>query len=111
MAVDEIRIRLRRKLTEAFDEEEAEVLLDQSTDLKLEAMEHRLRAEFADVRSEIATTTGALRSEIATTTGALRSEIATLAGELRGELRDQTWRLTGALLVAMGLVAAIVRVG
>lgn len=89
MAVDEIRIRLRRKLTEVFGEEEAEVLLDQSTDLKLEAMEHRLRAEFADVRSEI----------------------AALAGELRGELRDQTWRLTGALLVAMGLVAAILRVG
>jgi len=82
MVLDDVRLRLRRKLVEAFGEEEAEVLLDRSTELQLEAMEQRLRAE-----------------------------IANLAAELRGELRDQAWRLTGALLVAMGLVAAILRVG
>jgi len=41
----------------------------------------------------------------------VRAEIAGLASELRSEMRDQTWRLMGTLLVAMGLVAAILRVG
>jgi flagellar motor component MotA len=100
MVLDEIRLRLRRKLVEAFGEEEAEVLLDRSTELQLEAMEQRLRAEIAGVRGEM----GELRSE-------LKTEIAGMAAELRAEMRDQTWRLTGALLVAMGLVAAILRVG
>jgi hypothetical protein len=89
MVLDEVRLRLRPKLVEAFGEEEAEVLLDRSTELQLEAMEQRLRAEIAG----------------------LRVEIADLAAELRGEMRDQTWRLIGSLLVAMGLVAAILRVG
>jgi hypothetical protein len=39
----------------------------------------------------------------------LRVEIATLASELRKEMRDQTRWLTGVLLVAMTLVATIVR--
>ena len=59
-----------------------------------------LRADIAEVRTQV----GALSSE-------LRVEIATLASELRKEMRDQTRWLTGVLLVAMTLVATIVRFG
>jgi flagellar motor component MotA len=37
----------------------------------------------------------------------VRAEIAGLASEPRSETRDQTWRLMGTVLVAMGLVAAV----
>jgi hypothetical protein len=100
MSVDEVRLRLRRKLEEAYGVEEANLLLDHTLDLKLEALEHRLRAEITGVRGE-------LHKEI----GGVRTEMANLASELRGEMREQTWRLTGALLASMALIAAILRIG
>jgi hypothetical protein len=93
--VDEVRVRARRELEEVTSMGTASYLVDdrppggwselvtrEALHLELEAVEHRVRAE-----------------------------IAGLAAELRSEMRDQTWRLMGTLLVAMGLVAAILRVG
>lgn len=82
MAVDEVRVRLRRKLEEAFGVDEAAVLMDQSLDLKLEALEQRLRNEMAGLRVE-----------------------------LHKELRSQTWRLSVLVITSFGLFAALVRFG
>lgn len=77
MTVDEVRVRLRRKLEAAFGVEEATILLDTSLDLKLDALEHRMQAQMAN-----------------------------LASELRGEMRDQTWRLTAVVVATQGVVVA-----
>jgi hypothetical protein len=77
MTVDEARVRLRRKLEEAFGVEEATILMDTSLDLKLDSLEHRMQAQMAN-----------------------------LASELRGEMRDQTWRLTTVVVATQGVVVA-----
>jgi hypothetical protein len=108
MAVEDFRLRVRRDLEGiGLSMESASYLLDDrppggwgdvvtntTLDLRLEALEQRLRAEIAGVRSEIA---------------GVRTEMADQRAGLRDEMREQTWRLTGALLASMGLVAAILR--
>ena len=90
MAVDEVRLRLRRKLEEAFGVEEAALLMDRPPggwgdlatrrdlealevrfDLKLDALEHKL--------------------------------IATM----EAGFRSQTWRLITTLIAAMGVQTAV----
>jgi hypothetical protein len=90
-------VRLRTKLESAFGVEGATLLMDrppggwsdlvtnQMLDAKLTALEHTLRAEMASLRGDL---------------GAI----------LERELRAQTWRLCGALFVAFGVFATIVRV-
>ena len=51
--------------------------MDTLIDLKLEALEHRMRAE-----------------------------VSGLASELRAEMRDQTWRLTTVVVATQGVVVA-----
>ncbi|MEX0663303.1 MAG: hypothetical protein WD598_00875 [Acidimicrobiia bacterium] len=67
--------------------EEAGLLLDNTLDLKLEVLEHRLRADIA----------------------AVRVEIAGLAARLHADMREQTWRLTGAMIASMAIIATILR--
>jgi hypothetical protein len=66
MPVEEVRVRLRRKLEEAFGAEEASILMDrppggwtdlvtnQTLDLKIDALRAELRGEMAGVRKEMA---------------------------------------------------------
>jgi hypothetical protein len=51
--------------------------MDTSLDLKLDALEHRMQAQMAN-----------------------------LASELRGEMREQTWRLTTVVVATQGVVVA-----
>ncbi len=120
MAVDEVRMRLRRKLEEAFGMEEADMLMDrpvggwgdvvtntsirpafdgidrrfESIDQRFESIEHRF--DSIDLKFD------------------------TLRFELRSEMdrgfRDQTWRLmtaifasTGTLVAAFGAFIAVVK--
>ena len=139
MTVDEHMTRLRRQLEEVYGVDGAAILMDRppggwgalvtndTLDLKLAALEERTRAQFADVRREIAELRGDLRGEIAEVRGELRSEIdsvggaiAELRGDLRGEIaglraelhaemREQTWRLMGAMLASMVILGSILR--
>ena len=97
MATEDVRVRLRTKLESAFGAEEASLLMDrppggwndlvtnQVLDAKLAALEFKLVAQMTDLRGEL---------------------VATME---RG-FRSQTWRLVGAMFVAFGLVATLVRV-
>jgi hypothetical protein len=74
--------------------------------LELGTLEANMRAEMAELR-------GDLRAEMAELRGELRAEMAGLRGDitatLHRELRSQTWRLGGAVFVAFGLFATLVR--
>ena len=101
MAVEDVRLRVRRDLEGVgLSMESASYLVDDrppggwgevvtntTLDLRLEVLEQRLRAEMAGVRTEMAEQRAGLHDE----------------------MREQTWRLAGALLASMGLVAAILR--
>ena len=102
MAVDDVRLRARRELEEAgLSVESASYIVDERPRGGWDALVTRdeLRAEVAELRVE-------LKAEISE----LRVEIAKVGSELRKEMRDQTRWLTGVLLVAMTLVATIVRI-
>jgi hypothetical protein len=93
--VDEVRLQVRRELEGiGLSMESASYLVDDrppgdwgelvtntTLDLRLEALEQRMHANMAN-----------------------------LASELRKEMRDQTRWLTGVLVVAIGVVAALSRV-
>ncbi len=123
MAIDEVRMRLRRKLEEAFGMEEADMLMDRpaggwgdvvtnaSIRPTFDGIDHRFEAidrrfEAIDRRFD-----GSIRYE---------HKIDTLRFELRSEMdrgfRDQTWRLmtaifasTGTLVAAFGAFIAVVK--
>ena len=100
MTVEDVRVRLRTKLESAFGAEEASILMDrppggwndlvtnQVLDAKLVALEVKLVAQMAE----------------------LRGEMAALRGEMARGFQVQTWRLLGAICVAFGLFATLVRV-
>jgi len=97
MAVDDVRVRARQRLEELIGVDEAAfVVSDRPAGGWDSLVTHdQLRAELAGVRTEIAE---------------VRTEIAHLASELRDELREQTWRLTTALLATVTLMTVILRV-
>jgi hypothetical protein len=90
MAVEEVHVRLRRKLEEAFGAEEASILMDrppsgwrdlvtnQTLDLKIDA----LRAE-------------------------LHRDMSELSASVDRRLRAQTWITTTTMITAVGVVAAL----
>jgi len=100
MTIDDARVRLRTKLESAFGAEEASILMDrppggwndlvtnQVLDAKMAALEYKLVAQMQELRVEMHD---------------LRIEMA------RG-FQVQTWRLLGAIFVAFGLFATLVRV-
>lgn len=90
MAVEEVGVRLRRKLEEAFGAEEASILLDRPpggwNDL---VTNHTL-----DIKLD------ALRSE-------LRGDIAELSASVDRRLRAQTWIMTTTLIAGLGISSAL----
>jgi hypothetical protein len=132
MAVEEVRLSLRRQLEDAFGVEEASILMDrppggwndlvtnQTLDLKIDALRSDLRSEMAALRSELRGEMAELRGGMVELGGELRGEMVELRGEVRGEiaemsasvdrrLRAQTWITTTTMLTAVGLVAALSR--
>jgi hypothetical protein len=108
MAVEEVRVRLRRKLEEAFGAEEASILMDrppggwtdlvtnQTLDLKIDALRGDLLGEIAGVRHEM----GELRAE-------LRGEMVELSASVDRRLRQQTIVMTTTLIAAITLAATL----
>ena len=103
MAVEEVRLSLRRQLEEMFGAEEASLLMDRPpggwNDL---VTNQSLAREMDALRSE-------LRSEMTELRGGLRGEMAELSASVDRRLRAQTWITTTTMLTGMGLVAALTR--
>lgn len=90
MAVGDVRLRARQELEQlGLSMESASFIVDDRPPGGWDSLvtHDRLRAEFAEVRVEI----------------------ANLASELRKEMRDQTWRLSMALLATISVMTAILR--
>lgn len=101
MAVDNPRMQARRELEGiGLSMESASFLVDERPSGGWESLvtKDELRADLAEVRSEICT----LAAD-------LRVEIANLAAEIRKEMQAQTRWLTGALLLAIAVVGGIAR--
>jgi len=104
MTTEEVRVRLRTKLESAFGAEEASILMDrppggwndlvtnQVLEARLNALEYKLVAQMSELR------------------GDLRAEMAELRATMERGFRSQTWRLLGAMFVAFGLFATMVRI-
>ena len=105
MAVDEVQLRLRRKLEAAFGAEEASILLDRPpggwNDL---ATNQTLSRELDALRTE-------LRGEMAELRGEMRADMAELSASVDQRLRAQTWIVTTTLIaglaISSGLATAI----
>jgi hypothetical protein len=100
MAVEDARVRLRRKLESTFGAEEASILMDRPpggwSDLVTnQVLEARLSALSAELRAEMAE---------------IRTEMAGLRVEMARSFQQQTWRLAGAMFVVFGLFATLVRI-
>ena len=90
MAVEEVRLRLRRKLEETFGAEEASILLDRPPGGWNDLVTHQhLAAELATLRSE------------------LRTEMADLSASVDRRLRAQTWVMTTTLIAGIGISTTI----
>ena len=121
MAVEEVRLRLRRQLEDLFGAEEASILMDrppggwndlvtnQMLDLKIDALRSDLRSEMTALRSELRGEMAELRGEMVELRGDVRGEIAELNASVDRRLRAQTWITTTTMLTAVGLVAALSR--
>ena len=104
MTIEDVRMRLRTKLESAFGAEEASLLMDrppggwndlvtnQVLEARLDALEYKLVGQMSDLRAD------------------LRTEMAELRAAMERGFRAQTWRLLGAIFVAFGLFATLVRV-
>lgn len=64
-----------------------------------------LRADFAALRTDFAE----LRTETRTDIAALRTDIEALRADMFKALANQTWKLAGLTLAAMGFVAALLK--
>jgi hypothetical protein len=99
MAVEDVAARLRQKLVEAYGAEEASWLMDrppggwtdlvtnQTLDLKIDALRADVRAEFAE----------------------LRTEMANLSSSVDRRLRNQTWISTTTLIGGLTLAFTATR--
>lgn len=115
MTVEDVQVRLRRKLEQAFGAEEASVLMDRppggwndlvtnhTLDVKIDALRAELRAEMGELRGEM----GELRGEMGTLRADLRREMADLGASVDRRLRVQTLAMTSTLLVGIGVTATL----
>jgi hypothetical protein len=115
MPAEEVRVRLRRKLEEAFGAEEASILMDrppggwtdlvtnQMLDVKIDALRAELRGEMTELRGEIAELRGEFRAEIA----GVRREMAELNASVDRRLRHQTIVMTTTLIAGITLSATL----
>ncbi len=92
-------------LIQFLGEEEAQALLSQfpARDLDEPVTKEFVRAEFADVRAEIAGFRGEVRAEFA----AVRGELAQLEGRINERFREMTMWVAGALVAGLGASAGI----
>jgi hypothetical protein len=119
MPVEDVRVRLRRKLEEAFGAEEASILMDrppggwtdlvtnQTLDLKIDALRAELRGEMAELRGEMAELRTGLRLEMAELSAGLRQEMAELSASVDRRLRNQTIVMTTTLIAGITLSATL----
>lgn len=94
MVVDEVRVRLRRKLEEAFGAEEASLLMDRPPGGWSELV-----------------TVDLLDAKLMSLRDSLRAELRDLSASVDRRLKTQTWVTTTALISGMGVAAAIARWG
>ena len=114
MTVEEVRVRLRRQLEDAFGVEEASILMDrppggwsdlvtnQTLDLKIDALRSDVRTEMGDLRSE-------LKLEMSELRGGLRAEMSALSASVDRRLRAQTWMMMSTLIAGLALSATVSR--
>lgn len=93
MTTEEVRVRLRTKLEAAFGAEEASILMD------------RPPGGWNDL-----VTNQILEARLATLEFKLLAEMADLRASMDRGFQTQTWRLLGAIFVAFGIFATLVRV-
>lgn len=118
MTVEEVRVRLRRQLEDAFGIEEASILMDrppggwndlvtnQTLDLTIDALRSDLRTEMGELRSEM----GELRSELKLEIADVRVEMANLSAAVDRRLRAQTWMMMTTMIAAVGLSVTLSRI-
>ena len=100
MTVEDVRVRLRRQLEDAFGVEEASILMDrlpggwndlvtnQTLDLKIDALRSDLKLEMSE----------------------LRVEMAALSASVDRRLRAQTWMMMTTMIAAVGLSVTLSRI-
>ena len=130
MSVDEVRMRLRRKLEELVGVSEAEILLDRppggwgdlvtnhTLDLRFEAFEARMDAKmdgrFGELDARLAEVDSRFVSlEQGMHEGFIRlgSELTAFKHEMRVDMergfRDQAWKVLSAIIASMGVAVGI----
>ena len=112
MSVDEVRMRLRRKLEELVGVSEAEILLDRppggwgdlvtnhTLDLRFDAFEARMGAKLDRKLVEVDRRFDRIEAR-------LESFEHELLAKVDRSLRNQTWVVISALIAIMGVVASI----
>src|SRR5882672_4614633 len=115
MTVEEVRVRLRRQLEDAFGIEEASILMDrppggwsdlvtnQTLDLKIDALRSDLRTEMGELRSELKLEITDVRVEMSELRSEFRVESANLSASVDRRLRAQTWMMMTTMIAAVGL--------
>lgn len=96
-------------LLQFLGEEEAQALLSQfpARDLDVPATKEFVRAEIADVRSELHTGLADVRTEMAEFRGEVHAEFARLEGRMNERFREMTMWVAGALIAGLGASAGI----
>ena len=130
MAVDEVRLRLRRQLEEMFGAEGASILMDrppggwndlvtnQSLDLKIDSLRSELHTDMSELRAElrgelhtgIADLRGEmaeLRSDVRHEMAGMRVEMANLSASVARRLRAQAWVTTSTILASVGVAVTL----
>jgi hypothetical protein len=92
MAIEEVRVRLRRQLEDAFGVEEASILMDRPPG----GWNDLVTTQVLDLKID------ALRSD-------LRTEMANLSASVDRRLRAQTWMMMTTMIAAVGLSVTLSR--
>jgi len=124
MAVEDVRVRLRRQLEDAFGVEEASILMDrppggwsdlvtnQTLDLKIDALRSDIRTEMAGLRTEMSELRSEVKLEMADLKldmSQLKVDNANLSASVDRRLRAQTWMMMSTMIAAVGLSVTLSR--
>ncbi|MEX2292763.1 MAG: hypothetical protein WD691_03165, partial [Acidimicrobiales bacterium] len=98
------RSSIYQHLAELLGDEEADALLSQfpARDLDEPVTKDFVRAEIADIRTEVGALRGELHNEIGALRGQLHNEIGALRGELADRFRQLTMWMTGTMITGLG---------
>jgi hypothetical protein len=117
MAVEDVRVRLRRQLEDAFGVEEASILMDrppggwsdlvtnQTLDLKIDALRSDIRTEMSELRSELKLEMADLKLDMSQ----LKVDNANLSASIDRRLRAQTWMMMSTMIAGFGLTITLSR--